>query len=81
MLVATLGLAAWVHVPPEACSISVLRVPLAAVWKPTAHAVPSAKVSTPTNSESLVSGAGEFTDHAVPFQCNASGWYVPDGCE
>ena len=73
MLVATLGLATCVQVPPEACSISVLRVPSAAVWKPTAQAVPSASVSTLVNSESLGKVAGKFSDHAVPSQRNASG--------
>ena len=73
MLAATLGLATCVHAPPDACSISVLRVPSAAVWKPTAHAVPSASVSTLVNSESLGKAAGESSDHAVPSQRNASG--------
>ncbi len=73
MLAATLGLATGAQVPPDACSISVLRVPAFVVWKPTAHAVPSASVSTSVNSESLGKTAGEFSDHCVPFHCIASG--------
>jgi hypothetical protein len=68
-----LGLATCVHVPPEACSISVLLVPAFVVWKPTAHAVPSARVSTSMNTESLGKVAGKFSDHFVPFQLIASG--------
>jgi hypothetical protein len=71
--VPSLGLATRVHVPPDACSIRVCRVPPAVVWKPTAHALPSARVSTPVNSESSGKVAGEFGDHCVPFQCSASG--------
>ena len=68
-----MGLATGVHVPPDTCSISVLRAPALVVWNPTAHAVPSARVSTPVNSESLGKAAGEFSDHFVPFQLIASG--------
>src|SRR5262245_15234446 len=67
------GLAAGVHVAPEACSISVRRVPSAAVWNPTAQALPSARVSTPVNTASLGNIAGEFSDHRFPSQRNASG--------
>jgi hypothetical protein len=73
LLPATLGLATCVHVPPDACSISVLLTPALVVWKPTAHAVPSARVATSVNSESLGNFAGRFSDHFVPFQLIASG--------
>ncbi len=61
--VPSLGLATGVHVPPDSCSISVCRVPSAAVWKPTPHALPSAWVSTPVNSALAAKGAGEFCVH------------------
>src|SRR5262249_32472226 len=57
--VPALGLGTGVHVPPEACSISVCRVPPAAVWNPTAHALPSARVSTAVKSALPVTAAGE----------------------
>jgi hypothetical protein len=70
-----LGLATCVHTPPdEAFSISVRRIPAAVLWKPTAHALPSARVSTLVKSESLGKVPGEVSDHCVPFHCNASGW-------
>jgi hypothetical protein len=68
-----LGLETGVHVPPDACSISVLRVPSADVWKPAAHALVPVKVSTLVRSESLGRAAGEASDQFDPFQRNASG--------
>ena len=47
------------------------RTPAFVVWKPTAHAVPSARVSTPVNTESLGKAAGEFSRplRPVPAHC------------
>src|SRR5215467_4270034 len=78
--VASLGLATGVHVPPDSFSISVRRVPSAARWKPAAHALPSARVSTPVRSASLGKLPVEASDHCVPSQPSASGWYVPPTC-
>ena len=74
VLVPSLGLATGVQAPPDACSISVRRVPPGTVaWNPTAHALESANVSTPVKSASLVRFAGEASDHRAPSQRNASG--------
>src|SRR6516162_9381704 len=73
----SLGLATGVHAPPDSCSISVCRVPVTVRWKPTAHALPSARVSTPVKSASLGKLPVEASDHRVPSQPSASGWYVP----
>ena len=70
MAVPSLGLATSVHAPPDACSISVRRIPAAVVWKPTAHALPSARVSTPVKSESQgkTRGRGQRPLRPVPVQ-------------
>jgi hypothetical protein len=78
--VPSLGLATGAHVPPDSCSISACRVPAAVRWNPTAHALPSARVSTPVKSASLGKVPVADIDHFVPSQPSASGWYFPLTC-
>src|SRR5215467_11443146 len=78
--VPSLGLATDAHVPPDSRSISVCRVPTAVLWNPAAHALPSARVSTPVKSASLGKVPVEAIDHCVPSQPSANGWYFPLTC-